>query len=226
VVATGVLAKLDFSAAMACVHGANELSKAVTSAVKYAACEGASAARSLPIAFATAGMVGGLYQRCGLSMPAGSPSRLWTSITRRVELGVAASMVSMKPSYPAPFCTTSWAVPTVWATCGLASKVCGSVLGLLMSALTATYGPPICEMTLAYSFSAPTAAILPGSDAGPGAQAAESVAMRTAPVRKVTATRPRPPARLVIIFLVSFPWSVVALSVMDAVTEFIRYGSR
>jgi hypothetical protein len=37
VVATGVLAKLDFSAAMACAHGASELSKAVTSAVKYAA---------------------------------------------------------------------------------------------------------------------------------------------------------------------------------------------
>jgi len=29
---------------------------------------------------------------------AGNPSRLWTSITLRVELGVATSMVSMKPS--------------------------------------------------------------------------------------------------------------------------------
>ena len=36
VVATGVPEKLDFSAAMAWVQGASEVSKAVTSAVKYA----------------------------------------------------------------------------------------------------------------------------------------------------------------------------------------------
>ena len=44
---------------------------------------------------------------------------------------------------------------------GLASKVCGSVLGLDMIAETLTYLPPIWEMTLAYSFSAPTATICP-----------------------------------------------------------------
>jgi hypothetical protein len=81
-------------------------------------------------------------------------------------------------------------------------------------------------MTLAYSFSAPTAAILPESGAEAEAQAAATVERRTAPARRVTAPRPRLPARLVIIFVVRFLWSVVALSVMDAVTEFIRYGSR
>ena len=50
---------------------------------------------------------------------------------------------------------------TVWATLGLASKVCGSVFGLLMIAVTDTYLPPICEITFAYSFSAPTATMRP-----------------------------------------------------------------
>src|SRR5580658_3350877 len=56
-----------------------------------------------------------------------------------------------------PFCTTSWAVETALATLGLASNVCGSVLGLLSIAVTRTYLPPICPITFAYSFSAPTA---------------------------------------------------------------------
>src|SRR6516165_5131841 len=56
-----------------------------------------------------------------------------------------------------PFCTTSWAALTAWATPGLASKVCGSVLGLLSIAVTWTYLPPIWPITLAYWFSAPTA---------------------------------------------------------------------
>src|SRR6478752_1045675 len=43
----------------------------------------------------------------------------------------------------------------------LASNVCGSVLGLLMMALACTYFPPTCAMTSAYSFSAPTAMIVP-----------------------------------------------------------------
>jgi len=43
------------------------------------------------------------------------------------------------------------------ATAGLASNVCGSVFGLLMIASACTYLPPICWITLAYSFSAPMA---------------------------------------------------------------------
>src|ERR1700691_4305473 len=43
------------------------------------------------------------------------------------------------------------------ATLGLASEVCGSVFGLLSTAVTRTYLPPIWLITLAYSFSAPTA---------------------------------------------------------------------
>src|SRR5690349_9946476 len=46
------------------------------------------------------------------------------------------------------------------ATAGLAPKVCGSVFGLLMMAVTWTYLPPICWITFAYSFSAPMAAML------------------------------------------------------------------
>src|SRR5580700_2591617 len=46
------------------------------------------------------------------------------------------------------------------ATAGLASKVCGSVFGLLMMAVTWTYLPPICWITFAYSFSAPMAWML------------------------------------------------------------------
>src|SRR5271169_1240704 len=48
------------------------------------------------------------------------------------------------------------------ATLGLASKLCGSVFGLLRIDDTWTYAPPICASTSAYSFSAPTALITPG----------------------------------------------------------------
>src|SRR6185437_14650688 len=66
----------------------------------------------------------------------------------------------------------------------LASNVCGSVLGLLMMALACTYIPPTCAMTSAYSFSAPTAMILPPA---PGWSAADEdvqpAASRAAPAR-------------------------------------------
>ena len=77
----------------------------------------------------------------------------------RDELGDADSILFMNVSYPTPFWTTNRAAETVLATLGLASNVCGSVLGLLSIAVTATYRPPICEITFAYSFSAPTATI-------------------------------------------------------------------
>ena len=59
-----------------------------------------------------------------------------------------------------PFCTTRLALLTSWATLALASNVCGSVFGLLSIAVTCTYLPPIWLITLAYSFSAPTATIV------------------------------------------------------------------
>ena len=55
----------------------------------------------------------------------------------------------------------SWAWLTVRATEALASKVCGSVFGLLMMALAWTYFPPTCWMTFAYWLSAPTATMVP-----------------------------------------------------------------
>src|ERR1700729_36754 len=85
-----------------------------------------------------------------------------------------------------PFWTTSLAALTSWATLGLASKACGSVLGLLSMAEALAYLPPIWLITFAYSFSAPTATIFwpPGSvDAGPDEQAAASrpaVTLKTA----------------------------------------------
>src|SRR5215469_1267957 len=67
------------------------------------------------------------------------------------------------------------------ATAGLASKVCGSVFGLLMMAVTWTYLPPICWITFAYSFSAPTAwmlavPVLPAAVAEEQAVASRAVA--------------------------------------------------
>src|SRR5580693_6782767 len=127
------------------------------------------AARSAAIAFATAGMVLGLYHRCGFGVAVGRPSRFCTTMTLRDELGAAFSRVFMNVSYPTPFWTTSWAPLTSRATDALASKVCGSVFGLLMMALTWTYFPPTWLMTFAYSFSAPTATITPEPD-GPAAR--------------------------------------------------------
>ena len=59
------------------------------------------------------------------------------------------------------------------ATAGLASKVCGSVFGLLMMAVTWTYLPPICWITFAYSFSAPMAWMLSVPPVLPAAVAEE-----------------------------------------------------
>src|SRR5580704_4789223 len=79
-----------------------------------------------------------------------------------------------------PFCTTRLALLTSWATLALASNACGSVFGLLSIAVTCTYLPPIWLITLAYSFSAPTATIVllesaaavdPGLDEQPAASA-------------------------------------------------------
>src|SRR5258708_16037176 len=55
---------------------------------------------------------------------------------------------------------------------GLASKVCGSVFGLLMIDEACTYLPPTWEMTSEYSFSAPIAVILVVDPVPAGAVAA------------------------------------------------------
>src|ERR1022692_1313480 len=60
-----------------------------------------------------------------------------------------------------PFCTMSSAAPTTWLTLALASKLCGSVFGLLSTAVTRAYLPPICAITFAYWFSAATATTAP-----------------------------------------------------------------
>ncbi len=79
----------------------------------------------------------------------------------------------------------SWAALISRAIAGLASNVCGSVLGLDMMALTCTYWPPTWLITSAYSFSAPTATILPpGSDPAalaPIEHADRAVAVTAAP---------------------------------------------
>ena len=146
---------------------------------------------------ATAGIVVGLYQRCGFGVDAGRCSSVCTSITLRWASGAACSILSMKSSYPRPFWTTSCAPATSAATFGLDSNECGSVFGLLMTAVTVTYEPPIWPMTLAYSFSAPTATTRPPFVAAPATPAepaspptAGSVRM-PAPVSAVPSTTTR-----------------------------------
>src|SRR5580704_921388 len=115
------------------------------------------------MAFATLGMVVGAYHRCGLGVLSGRPSRCCTTITLRAPLGEADSILFMNVSYPTPFWTISSAALTSCATLGLASKVCGSVLGLSRTDETCTYLPPIWDSTSAYSFSAPMALITDGA---------------------------------------------------------------
>ena len=110
---------------------------------------------------ATAGIVFGSYQRWGLGVSSGSPRTCWATMTLRAALGEAASIWSMNVSYPTPFWTMRVASETSWATLVLASKVWGSVFGLSRIDDTETYLPPICWSTLAYSFSAPTAWMIP-----------------------------------------------------------------
>src|ERR1022692_1174397 len=71
------------------------------------------------------------------------------------------------------------------ATLGLASKLCGSVLGLLSTAVAWTYLPPIWLITLAYWFSAPTATMTPALSVvadcpGPDEQAVASMVTASA----------------------------------------------
>src|SRR5215472_12775119 len=82
-----------------------------------------------------------------------------------------------------------WAALTSWATLALASNVCGSELGLSRIEDTWTYRPPIWLSTLAYSFSAPIALIIPGrADA---ALLAQPAAVTASAVTAAASARPR-----------------------------------
>ena len=50
------------------------------------------------MAFATAGMVPGLYHRCGFGVLSGRPSRSCTTMTLRAAFGAAFSIVFMNVS--------------------------------------------------------------------------------------------------------------------------------
>ena len=89
---------LAANAAMALFHAVREAVKAAALALKYEACAGWMAARSAAIALATAGIVPGLYHRCGFGVPVGRPSRSWTTMTLRAEFGAAFSIVCMNVS--------------------------------------------------------------------------------------------------------------------------------
>src|SRR5579884_622101 len=115
---------------MASCHGCSDWSNAVTWEEKYAAWAGSSAERAAATAEATAGMVFGSYHKCGFGVELGNASRCCTTMTVRRLFGEADSILLMKLSYPAPFCTTRAAPPISRATVGLDSKVWGSVLGL------------------------------------------------------------------------------------------------
>src|ERR1700728_3813563 len=87
-----------------------------------------------------------------------------------------------------PFCTTSSAAATSCASAGLVLNECGSVLGLLSMAVTRTYLPPTCDITLAYSFSAPTATTTPDlAVAVAGRRPAEQAASRVPATARVRA---------------------------------------
>src|SRR6516225_3931428 len=121
----------------------------------------------------------------------------------------------------------SWALPTSRATAIDASKVCGSVLGLLMMALAWTYLPPTCWITSAYSFSAPTATIFP-DELAPLAlpeQAAATVAMTAATTASSKAAPGRFPATLRTTALLNSIWTPDSAPTPDGATT-QRPGTR
>ncbi len=83
---------------MAAVQGSSEASNVLRLAAKAAACDGCSSDRASAIAFATAGMVFGSYQRCGFGVLSGSPSRCWTLITLRFGRGAADMILPAQSS--------------------------------------------------------------------------------------------------------------------------------
>ena len=86
-------------AAIACSHGCERRVEGVQVRLEVRArALGRSAARSAAIALATAGIVFGLYQRCGFGVLSGRPSSVWTTMTLRVEFGDADSILFMNVS--------------------------------------------------------------------------------------------------------------------------------
>ena len=83
---------------MALNHGCSEATNLLSFAWKVEAWAGSSADRSDANALATAGMVFGLYHRCGFAVLLGRPSRPCTLITLRAEFGDAEASVFMKVS--------------------------------------------------------------------------------------------------------------------------------
>src|SRR5260370_870494 len=73
-------------------------------------------------------------------------------------------------SWPRPFGAPGGAALTSGPGDGLASNACGSVFGLLITALAWTYFPPTAWMTSAYWFSAPMATIAPSGVVEPDAK--------------------------------------------------------
>src|ERR1700733_7129807 len=144
------------------------------------------------MALAAAGMVVGEYPRWGWAVSVGRPNRFCTTMTLREGFGDADSILLMKSSYPTPFCTISSAAPPSLEPAGLASKVCGSVLGLLRMDETWTYRPPIWESTLAYSFSAPMALITAGELAAAASGPGSSATTPRPPRRQTSATSQQP----------------------------------
>ena len=66
--------------------------------LKYAWWLGSSFERSAAMTWATAGIVLGLYHRCGFGVLSGSPSTCWATMILRLGLGEADSMSFMKLS--------------------------------------------------------------------------------------------------------------------------------
>ena len=71
------------NAAMALNQGLSDASKDCSLAWKYALWLGSSSERSAAMTLATAGIVFGLYHRCGLGVLSGSPRTCWATMTLR-----------------------------------------------------------------------------------------------------------------------------------------------
>ncbi len=155
---------------------------------------------------ATAGIVLGLYHRCGFGVSVGRPSTSWATITLRLLFGDACSILLIQESYPTPFCTISSAPLTSRATAGLASNVCGSVFGLLRIDDTCTYLPPIWPRTLAYSFSTPMALITVEESAE-----VAPVGLLPHPAA-VTASAATAPARAITVRLLANRWAQLVMN--------------
>ncbi len=86
------------NAAIALPHAASELTKALALALKYEAWPGEREARSAATAFATAGMVTGLYHRCGFGVSVGKPSTM-----PAVANAIAADLEAIQPAHASYF---------------------------------------------------------------------------------------------------------------------------